>query len=136
MLGKDHYAPSFSLLARKQVERSRTDPGSLIITYTAEHNHPVPTHRNSLAGSTRQKFPAGTTSAETRDEGEGEGASPVAGLSPNTPLTASLEEEMLQEEELEEGMLVVEDVEMVREDEFLILGQEPKFFCNYLADWR
>ncbi|KAF3333198.1 WRKY transcription factor 22-like protein [Carex littledalei] len=113
-------------LARKQVERSRTDPGSLIITYTAEHNHPVPTHRNSLAGSTRQKFP----SAETGGEGEGEGGSPVAGLSPNTPLTASLEEEMLQEEmekeeELEEGMLVVEDVEMVREDEFLILGQEP-----------
>lgn len=26
-----------------------------IVTYTAEHNHPAPTHRNSLAGSTRQK---------------------------------------------------------------------------------
>lgn len=52
----------------------------------------------------------------------------MAGLSPNTPLTASLEEEMLQEEmeneEEEEGMLLVEDMEMVREDEFLILGQE------------
>ena len=26
-----------------------------IVTYTGEHNHPAPTHRNSLAGSTRQK---------------------------------------------------------------------------------
>ncbi|KAJ4802743.1 DNA-binding WRKY [Rhynchospora pubera] len=39
--------------ARKQVERSRTDPNMLVITYTSEHNHPWPTHRNTLAGSTR-----------------------------------------------------------------------------------
>ncbi|CAM6120230.1 unnamed protein product [Calypogeia fissa] len=39
--------------ARKQVERSRTDPSMLIITYTAEHNHPWPSHRNALAGSSR-----------------------------------------------------------------------------------
>lgn len=52
----------------------------------------------------------------------------MAGLSPNTPLTASLEEDLLHDEmeneEEEEGMLLVEDVEMVREDELLILGQE------------
>ncbi|KAJ7951195.1 putative WRKY transcription factor [Quillaja saponaria] len=42
-------------LARKQVERHRSDPGMFIVIYTAEHNHPAPTHRNSLAGSTRQK---------------------------------------------------------------------------------
>uniref|UniRef100_A0A1J3JE39 WRKY transcription factor 22 n=2 Tax=Noccaea caerulescens TaxID=107243 RepID=A0A1J3JE39_NOCCA len=42
-------------LARKQVERNRSDPKMFIVTYTAEHNHPAPTHRNSLAGSTRQK---------------------------------------------------------------------------------
>ncbi|KAH9309262.1 hypothetical protein KI387_037173, partial [Taxus chinensis] len=40
--------------ARKQVERSRTDPTMLVITYTSDHNHPWPTHRNALAGSTRQ----------------------------------------------------------------------------------
>ncbi|KAK4491539.1 hypothetical protein RD792_002291 [Penstemon davidsonii] len=40
-------------LARKQVERSRTDPNMLVITYTSEHNHPWPTQRNALAGSTR-----------------------------------------------------------------------------------
>nr|CAD1824091.1 unnamed protein product [Ananas comosus var. bracteatus] len=44
-------------MARKQVERSPTDPTVLVVTYTAEHNHPMPTHRNSLAGTTRQKFP-------------------------------------------------------------------------------
>ncbi|CAA6661015.1 unnamed protein product [Spirodela intermedia] len=32
-------------LARKQVERSSVDPAIFIITYTAEHNHPIPTHR-------------------------------------------------------------------------------------------
>ncbi|XP_051198713.1 uncharacterized protein [Lolium perenne] len=39
--------------ARKQVERSRTDPNMLVITYTSDHNHPWPTQRNALAGSTR-----------------------------------------------------------------------------------
>ncbi|KAI4365235.1 hypothetical protein MLD38_021235 [Melastoma candidum] len=39
--------------ARKQVERSRTDPKMLVITYTSEHNHPWPSQRNALAGSTR-----------------------------------------------------------------------------------
>ncbi|KAI7740338.1 hypothetical protein M8C21_020890 [Ambrosia artemisiifolia] len=42
-------------LARKQVERNKSDPGMLIITYTGEHNHPTPTHRNSLSGSSRNK---------------------------------------------------------------------------------
>ncbi|XP_075489068.1 putative WRKY transcription factor 14 [Primulina tabacum] len=41
--------------ARKQVERSRTDPNMLLITYTSEHNHPWPTQRNALAGSTRSQ---------------------------------------------------------------------------------
>ncbi|CAN6288647.1 unnamed protein product [Urochloa humidicola] len=39
--------------ARKQVERSRTDPSMLVITYTSDHNHPWPTQRNALAGSIR-----------------------------------------------------------------------------------
>ncbi|CAD6242858.1 unnamed protein product [Miscanthus lutarioriparius] len=39
--------------ARKQVERSRTDPSLLVITYNSEHNHPWPTQRSALAGSTR-----------------------------------------------------------------------------------
>ncbi|KAL1546388.1 WRKY transcription factor [Salvia divinorum] len=42
-------------MARKQVERNKSDPGMFIITYTGDHSHPAPTHRNSLAGSTRCK---------------------------------------------------------------------------------
>ncbi|PIN17753.1 hypothetical protein CDL12_09598 [Handroanthus impetiginosus] len=48
--------------ARKQVERSRTDPNMLVITYTSEHNHPWPTQRNALAGSTRSQ-PSKTNTA-------------------------------------------------------------------------
>ncbi|KMS96691.1 hypothetical protein BVRB_8g200770 isoform B [Beta vulgaris subsp. vulgaris] len=48
--------------ARKQVERSRTDPNMLVITYTSEHNHPWPTQRNALAGSTRSSQPSKTSS--------------------------------------------------------------------------
>ncbi|MFS8027257.1 putative transcription factor WRKY family [Helianthus anomalus] len=51
-------------LARKQVERNKSDPGMLIITYTGEHNHPVPTHRNSLSGSSRNK----TTTTTSGDD--------------------------------------------------------------------
>lgn len=43
--------------ARKQVERSLSDPDVFLVTYTAEHNHSEPTRRNALAGTTRKKFP-------------------------------------------------------------------------------
>ncbi|GMN67150.1 hypothetical protein TIFTF001_036221 [Ficus carica] len=33
--------------ARKQVERSRVDPTTLVITYACDHNHPIPTKSNS-----------------------------------------------------------------------------------------
>ncbi|GLJ37397.1 hypothetical protein SUGI_0759230 [Cryptomeria japonica] len=52
--------------ARKQVERSRTDPTMLVITYTSDHNHPWPTHRNALAGSTRQTPSEKNAPAESR----------------------------------------------------------------------
>ncbi|GMH00473.1 hypothetical protein Nepgr_002312 [Nepenthes gracilis] len=41
-------------LARKQVERNRSDPKMFIVTYTEEHNHPMPNCQNSIAGNTRQ----------------------------------------------------------------------------------
>ncbi|XP_029128841.1 probable WRKY transcription factor 27 isoform X2 [Cajanus cajan] len=44
-------------MARKQVERSNTETDMFIVTYTGDHSHPRPTHRNSLAGSTRTKTP-------------------------------------------------------------------------------
>ncbi|XP_022774068.1 probable WRKY transcription factor 27 [Durio zibethinus] len=42
--------------ARKQVERSNLDSNIFIVTYSGDHTHPKPTHRNSLAGSTRNKL--------------------------------------------------------------------------------
>ncbi|MCO5573770.1 hypothetical protein L7F22_027544 [Adiantum nelumboides] len=33
--------------ARKQVERSRNDPSTFMVTYTAEHNHPWPVNKQS-----------------------------------------------------------------------------------------
>ncbi|CAA2950184.1 probable WRKY transcription factor 14 [Olea europaea var. sylvestris] len=49
--------------ARKQVERSRTDPNMLVITYSSEHNHSWPTQRNALAGSTRSQPSKNNSSA-------------------------------------------------------------------------
>ncbi|KAF9587448.1 hypothetical protein IFM89_002629 [Coptis chinensis] len=51
--------------ARKQVERSRTDPNMLVITYTSEHNHPWPTQRNALAGSTRTQPPKNNAASKS-----------------------------------------------------------------------
>ncbi|XP_051132366.1 WRKY transcription factor 22-like isoform X2 [Andrographis paniculata] len=38
--------------ARKQVERNRSNPGMYIVTYTGDHNHPMPANRTS-----RHKLP-------------------------------------------------------------------------------
>ncbi|XP_030530388.1 probable WRKY transcription factor 27 [Rhodamnia argentea] len=43
-------------LARKQVERSSSDPSVFVVAYTGEHSHTHLTRRNTLAGSTRNKF--------------------------------------------------------------------------------
>ncbi|KAJ4712003.1 putative WRKY family transcription factor [Melia azedarach] len=81
-------------LARKQVERSSTDPGQFIITYSAEHNHTHPIRRSSLAGSTRSKtlmrstVPAATS--QPADQAQ-------TVLSPITPLARSIEDEFVQE---------------------------------------
>ncbi|XP_028769299.1 WRKY transcription factor 22 [Neltuma alba] len=75
-------------LARKQVERNRSDPSMFIVTYTAEHNHPAPTHRNSLAGSTRQK------PSTTAGDGSGSGVeTDKAPAKVGSPATSGVEEE-------------------------------------------
>ncbi|URE43969.1 WRKY transcription factor [Musa troglodytarum] len=126
---------SKACLARKQVDRSRADPAMFIITYTAEHNHPVPTHRNSLAGSTRHKFPSpsrgGGHPAPGNPSSRPPSSSAAAGLSPTTPLTASMEDELFQkrphekeddEEDEDEGILLVKDMEIMGEDDLLFMG--------------
>ncbi|CAN0841193.1 WRKY transcription factor 22 [Linum grandiflorum] len=54
--------------ARKQVERSTSEPSIFVITYTADHTHPLPTRRNSLAGTTRTKAPAPPPPPATEEE--------------------------------------------------------------------
>lgn len=80
--------------ARKQVERSNTDPNIFIVTYTGEHMHPRPTHRNSLAGSTRNKFTGALQKAETASHQEDPESKP-ASFSPTTPLTAPIDEDRM-----------------------------------------
>ncbi|KAJ0112888.1 hypothetical protein Patl1_00508 [Pistacia atlantica] len=111
-------------LARKQVERNRSDPGMFIVTYTAEHNHPAPTHRNSLAGSTRQKpvTPQGqtttTTTTTTSDSNKPPSSSDKPTFSSSSPTTSlEVEEEVVPEStntesrELELDMLEDEEEE-------------------------
>ncbi|KAI4302942.1 hypothetical protein MLD38_038630 [Melastoma candidum] len=44
--------------ARKQVDRSSSEPGIFILTYTGEHTHTHPTRRNPLAGIPRRPCPS------------------------------------------------------------------------------
>ncbi|KAJ7974126.1 WRKY family transcription factor [Quillaja saponaria] len=107
--------------ARKQVERSTTDPDTFIITYTGEHAHPRPTHRNSLAGSTRNKLPV-TQNLESRDSGSpsntaANNPSSSSPLSPTTPLTSSAENEEAADEPISNKGL---EMKIEDEDDILI----------------
>lgn len=116
--------------ARKQVERSRTDPSMFIITFTSDHNHPAPTHRNSLAGSTRQKHTPPPAAAATPPE-----------LSPATPTTnTSAEEEgssgqpAKQEEEVDQVDAGAADENMFMELAELHTPPEAGIADNWFAD--
>ncbi|KAL9412359.1 hypothetical protein AB3S75_045898 [Citrus x aurantiifolia] len=88
--------------ARKQVERSNTDPNIYIVSYTGDHTHPRPTHRNSLAGSTRNKFsgtqnhPVSTTPPPPPLPPPTSSSSPLSATcqSPSAPTTPAVDEEM------------------------------------------
>ncbi|ONK79466.1 uncharacterized protein A4U43_C01F6650 [Asparagus officinalis] len=116
---------SKACLARKQVERSQTDPTMLILTYTGEHNHPVPTHRNSLAGSTRNKFPS-QISSNKKNLSTLSGNN-MTGLSPTTPLINGVEEE--NDDNEEEDMMVMDSEKLVDHE---IEGEDlvEKFFSD------
>uniref|UniRef100_A0A7C8YZ59 WRKY domain-containing protein n=1 Tax=Opuntia streptacantha TaxID=393608 RepID=A0A7C8YZ59_OPUST len=77
-----------------------------IVTYTAEHNHPMPSHRNSLAGSTRQKpnsaTGAGGSPADAPSQDQPTCSSPsAASLSPSTDKSESKTEgnDLIKEDE-------------------------------------
>ncbi|RLM54576.1 WRKY transcription factor 22-like [Panicum miliaceum] len=127
--------------ARKQVEQCRTDHTTLIVSYTGEHSHPVPLHRNSLAGTTRNKPqppastspgeepphpevapPASSADPDTKTKQQGS-PSASAGLSPTTPLLcppAGVEHEEEDEEEAVAASLLLEDAEMEGGDDVLL----------------
>ncbi|XP_043688419.1 probable WRKY transcription factor 14 isoform X2 [Telopea speciosissima] len=100
--------------ARKQVERSRTDPNMLVITYTSEHNHPWPTQRNALAGSSRSQpaknnntasksSPSSQTQKSTNLKEEHKENTSDHSVPPTIPMgsaasTAIKEEEMIESE--------------------------------------
>nr|GFA07776.1 probable WRKY transcription factor 27 [Tanacetum cinerariifolium] len=103
--------------AKKQVERSPVDSNIFIVSYTGEHMHPRPTHRSSLAGSTRSnKFntenskipPLSSSISATNiiDHPPCSSSSPASAPS-FSPTTCFKEEECeINEEEYEENVLV------------------------------
>nr|USN24508.1 WRKY transcription factor [Panax notoginseng] len=91
---------SKSCLARKKVERNRSDPNMFIVTYSQEHNHPVPTNRNSLAGSTRQK----PTSSQTVTDGESSKPTYSSPISPTASLSPASEKIEVEEEGDDNGL--------------------------------
>lgn len=119
--------------ARKQVERSRADSAILMFTYTGEHNHPIPTNCNSLAGSTCFEFPR-SPSGCNQEASPLSSATTAPELSLTTPLSASIlsrpgkeegcvdEAEVEEEEDNTEGALLVEDMEIINVDDLLFLS--------------
>nr|XP_010920047.1 probable WRKY transcription factor 14 [Elaeis guineensis] len=97
--------------ARKQVERSRTDPNMLVITYTSEHNHPWPTQRNALAGSTRSQ-PSKSSSSSSKNSPHNQKPHST-GLKEESKETTSSSAPAIKEEmsELEKAIDPVEDNE-------------------------
>ncbi|GAB4858327.1 hypothetical protein Ancab_009800 [Ancistrocladus abbreviatus] len=77
--------------ARKQVEKSPTQPNLYLVTYTGDHCHPRPTHRNSLAGSSRTKFYAANKheNFETKSEAIVSTSSLVPKIATPSPLSPS-----------------------------------------------
>ncbi|KAK3194715.1 hypothetical protein Dsin_026025 [Dipteronia sinensis] len=117
-------------LARKQVERNRSDPGMFIVTYTAEHNHPAPTHRNSLAGSTRQKPLTPTTTPTTGDSSKPSSSLAKPTFSSSSPATSIEEETVPQSTKSESRELdLMEDDD---EDDFGLsdVGISDDFFVG------
>lgn len=105
------------------MERSTADPNIFVVTYTGDHNHPRPTHRNSLAGSTRNKSSAtaGQNQPINNDPGSPPAQADQDAVANNVNSDNSLdkENEELDEEEEERDENEIED-EDVEEDDVLI----------------
>lgn len=117
------------------MERSRTDPNMLMITYTTEHNHPWPTHRNALAGrSTRsQQLKANAaynsyigslspSDSDTNAINEEHKVSPTISIVNPTDESTTKDGAMLK---VEEGVLDAMIDEEFCEDQFQHMNYEP-----------
>ncbi|GFP81326.1 WRKY transcription factor 22 [Phtheirospermum japonicum] len=109
-------------LARKQVERNRSNPEMFIITYTAEHNHPMPTHRNSLAGSTRQKQVETPNSEDSGKAACSPGTSPAASLSAAPEKLESSREDLVEAEDDDDDDFSVSKMEL--DDDFFAVLED------------
>ncbi|GJS39119.1 DNA-binding WRKY transcription factor [Tanacetum coccineum] len=99
--------------AKKQVERSPVDSNIFIVSYSGEHIHPRPTHRSSLAGSTRSnkfntensKIPP-LSATNIIDHPPCSSSSPVSASSFSPTTSFKQDECEVNEEEYEENVLV------------------------------
>ncbi|PQM38859.1 putative WRKY transcription factor 27 [Prunus yedoensis var. nudiflora] len=111
--------------ARKQVERSTADPNIFVVTYTGDHTHPRPTHRNSLAGSTRNKLSAtaGQNQPINNDPGSPPAQADKDAVANNVNSDNSLdkENEELDEEEEERDENEIEDEDVEEDDVLLVI---------------
>ncbi|KAK6141061.1 hypothetical protein DH2020_025198 [Rehmannia glutinosa] len=121
-------------MARKQVERHRSDPGMFIVTYTAEHNHPIPTHRNSLAGSSRGQKPADTpNSDDPKKSSTSPELSPAASLSPAPEKPESSREDLAEADDEEDG---ISGPNMAVDDDFFAgLEDSDHFPADFQFPW-
>lgn len=105
------------------MERSTADPNIFVVTYTGDHTHPRPTHRNSLAGSTRNKLSAmaGQNQPINNDSGSppAQADQDVVANNVNSDNSLDKENEELDEDEEERDENEIED-EDVEEDDVLI----------------
>ncbi|KAM0072287.1 putative transcription factor WRKY family [Helianthus debilis subsp. tardiflorus] len=99
-------------LARKQVERNRSDPDMFIVTYTGDHSHPVPTHRNSLAGSTRNK--PTTSGGDDTTTNKPISSPPVSPPTSHSPATEKTEDDNENDNDSDDG----NNFDMVMDEDF------------------
>ncbi|KAG7537679.1 WRKY domain superfamily [Arabidopsis suecica] len=143
-------------LARKQVERSNLDPNIFIVTYTGEHTHPRPTHRNSLAGSTRNKSQPVNPVPKPDPSPLSDTVKEEIHLSPTTPLKGNddvqvtngdediISQEVNMEEEEEEEEVEEEDDDDDGEDDdvddllipnLAVRDRDDLFFAGNFPSW-
>lgn len=91
--------------ARKQVERSRTDPTVLLVTYSFDHNHPWPVPKSSCQPG--KSSPRGLTAPKAEPDTPPVDCQPEPLAEPETePAEATLEQEQDQEQEQEQKPVV------------------------------